>query len=98
MSYKLLIGNLSFETSETALRELFSRAGRVQSVNLVIDPQSGKKKGFAFVEMGTNAEAEKAKRFLDGADMDGRSIVINLSQSVPERLSLIAKCIRLLQG
>lgn len=98
MSHKLLIGNLSLETSEMSLRELFSRAGQVQSVNLVIDPQSGKKKGFAFVEMGTDAEAEKAKRCLDGADIDGRPIIINLSQSIPERLSLIAKCIRLLHG
>lgn len=92
MGSKLLIGNLSLETEESALLELFSRVGSVESVELVIDPQTGRRKGFAFVEMSCALEAKRALK-LDGTDIGGRLIIVNACKSVPESsgLSFIAR-------
>lgn len=74
---KVLIGNLSLESTEVAIKELFSRAGRVQAVAL--------KKGFAFVQMSSPEEADKAVETLCGADLDGRSIIVNYSQPIRQK-------------
>jgi len=99
MTNRLLIGNLSLETTEDSVEELFSSSGHVQSVVLIKDPQSGKKKGFAFVEMSSKAEAQVAIKELDGEKIDGRSIIVNRLEPVHQSaLSFVAKCMRLFQG
>ncbi len=97
MGIRLLIGNLSLETTEADLEKLFSNVGSVEAVELVVDPQTGKKKGFAFVEMGTDAEAQQAIKQLDGEAIQGRLITINSSQSSSKapRLSFIARFLKL---
>lgn len=92
MSGKLLIGNLSLETEESALLELFSRVGSVEFVELVTDPQTGRRKGFAFVGMSCAADAKKAMK-LDGTNVGGRLIIVNAFKSVEPTsgLSFIAK-------
>ncbi len=99
MGSKLLIGNLSLEAEESSLKELFSQAGSVESVELVIDPQTGRRKGFAFVEMSSTIEAVKALK-LDGTDFGGRSIIVNACQPVQETsgLSFIAKLFNFLHA
>jgi len=76
-SAKLYVGNLSYDTSESSLRTLFAAHGDVVSVNLITDRDSGRPKGFAFVEMGTPEEAQKAVGALDGTQLDGRTIKVN---------------------
>lgn len=96
MGIRLLIGNLSLETTESDLEKLFSQLGSVQSVELVVDPQTGKKKGFAFVEMSCSAEAQRAIKQLDGEAVDGRLITINsLSAQPAPKLSFIARFLKL---
>ncbi len=76
MGRKLLIGNLSLDAEEVALEQLFSQVGSVESVELVVDAQTGKRKGFAFVQMSCRDEAQKALK-LDGTDFGGRAIIVN---------------------
>jgi len=76
-SAKLYVGNLSYDTSEASLRTLFAPHGEVISVNLIIDRDSGRVKGFGFVEMATPEEAQKAVAALDGTQLDGRAIKVN---------------------
>ena len=76
-SAKLYVGNLSYETSEASLRKAFQVHGEVTSVNLITDRDSGRAKGFAFVEMGTPEEAQKAKAALDGTQLNGRAIKVD---------------------
>jgi cold-inducible RNA-binding protein len=76
-SAKLYVGNLGYDTSEASIRTLFAPHGDVVSVSLIIDRDSGRSKGFAFVEMGTPEEAEKAKAALDGTQLDGRALKID---------------------
>ena len=76
-SAKLYVGNLSYDTSEASLRTLFAPHGDVVSVNLITDRDSGRPKGFGFVEMGTPEEAQKAVAALDGTQLDGRALKVN---------------------
>src|SRR5680860_1706387 len=76
-SAKLYVGNLSYDTSEASLRTLFAPHGDVVSVNLITDRDSGRAKGFGFVEMGTPEEAQKAVAALDGTQLDGRTLKVN---------------------
>lgn len=100
MSNRLLIGNLSLEALESHLREVFSRAGLVQSVELVTDANTKKRKGFAFVTMASSAEAQKAIKLLDGTDINGRSIIVNPAEPAQQKpgLSFIARCVKLLKS
>ncbi|PIZ90085.1 MAG: RNA-binding protein [Candidatus Nealsonbacteria bacterium CG_4_10_14_0_2_um_filter_35_20] len=77
MGKKLYIGSLSYSTTEDSLRDLFSQAGTVDSVAVIIDKISGRSKGFGFVEMSTEEEAEKAIEMFNGKELDGRKIVVN---------------------
>ncbi len=76
-SAKLYVGNLSYDTSEASIRTAFEVHGEVTSVNLITDRDSGRPKGFGFVEMGSAEEAQKAIAALDGTQMDGRAIKVN---------------------
>jgi RNA recognition motif-containing protein len=76
-SAKLYVGNLSYDTSEASLRTAFEVHGEVTAVNLITDRDSGRPKGFGFVEMGTLEEAQQAKAALDGTQLDGRAIKVD---------------------
>ncbi len=77
MGRKLYVGNLPYEVGETELQELFAKAGAVDSVNVMRDQMTGRARGFAFVEMGTDEEAQNAITALNGAQVGGRSLTVN---------------------
>ena len=77
MSTKLYVGNLDFKTTSEQLQELFAQAGTVQSANVVEDRETGRSRGFAFVEMSTNAEAAAAIDQFNGKEIDGRLLKVN---------------------
>jgi len=77
MSKKLFVGNISYNTNEDALKELFSEAGNVESAVIITDKLSGRSKGFGFVEMSTDEEAEKAIEMFNEKDLDGRNLTVN---------------------
>jgi cold-inducible RNA-binding protein len=77
MSRKLYVGNLPYSATESALSDKFSEFGTVESTNLITDRDTGRSKGFGFVEMGTEAEAKAAIATLNGADWDGRPMNVN---------------------
>jgi RNA recognition motif-containing protein len=88
MSTKLFVGNLSFKTTEEQLEEAFSKAGKVVSVAIPTDRETGRKRGFGFVEMQTEEEAQTAVRDFNGTMLDGRQITVNPSkprESSPKR-------------
>lgn len=87
MEKKLYVGNLNYQTDEEALRTLFSEAGTVDSVALITDRDTHQSRGFAFVEMNTQAEAEKAISMFNGRMLDSRSIRVNLARPREERSS-----------
>ena len=74
---KLLIRNLARSTTEAELHALFAAHGTVQFCNLVLDKKSGGSKGFAFVEMGNESDAQAAIQAMDGVDLDGRNLKVN---------------------
>ena len=80
MSKKLYVGNLSFNSTEADLRDLFGRHGSVESVNVITDRETGRPRGFAFVEMSEGSAAQDAIRALDGTDFGGRTIKVNEAQ------------------
>jgi len=73
----IYVGNISFQTSEQDLDAAFSAYGQVDRVQIVKDRDTGQSRGFAFVEMSNNAEADKAMAALNGADMGGRTLTVN---------------------
>ena len=77
MGTKLYVGNLSFNTTETDLQDLFAQAGPVQEVTLMQDKFTGKSRGFAFVTMTTDADAQKAIADLNGKTVEGRPLTVN---------------------
>jgi RNA recognition motif-containing protein len=77
MGRRLYVGNLPYETGETELQELFGRAGTIDNVKVVRDMATGRARGFAFVEMSTDAEAQKAITELNQFQVGGRSLTVN---------------------
>ena len=77
MGTKLYVGNLSFNTTETDLQDLFAQAGAVQEVTLMQDKFTGKSRGFAFVTMGSEADAQKAITDFNGKTVEGRPLTVN---------------------
>lgn len=77
MSMKLYVGNLAFQTSGDDLSQLFSQAGKVESASVVADRDTGNSRGFAFVEMATNEEGQKAIAEFNGKEVNGRSLKVN---------------------
>ncbi len=77
MASKLYVGNLNFQTQEQELRDLFAQHGEVLSSNVITDRDTGRSRGFGFVEMASEDEARAAERALDGQDFDGRQLKVN---------------------
>ncbi len=77
MDKKIFVGNLAFSSTEGSISELFSQYGSVVSCRLISDRDTGRSKGFAFVEMSSNEEADKAISSLDGREVDGRALKVN---------------------
>lgn len=82
---KLFVGGLSYETTEDTLKEVFQEAGTVESANVIIDRMSGRSKGFGFVEMSTEEEAQKAIEMFNGKEIDGRALTVNEARPMEER-------------
>jgi cold-inducible RNA-binding protein len=85
MTSKVYVGNLSYDTTDNTLRTLFSEFGAVESVNIVTDRDTGRPRGFAFVEMADNQAAQVAINALNGKSVDGREIKVNEAKPRPER-------------
>lgn len=77
MGSKLYVGGLSYTTTEDSLADLFSEIGNIQSVNIITDRDTGRSKGFGFVEMSNSQEANLAVERLNGMNFEGRSITVN---------------------
>ena len=80
MSNKLYVGNLNFNTTQSELEQVFSEFGTVTSVNLITDRDTGRPRGFGFVEMSTAEEAQAAIDVLDGKDLGGRNVTVNIAK------------------
>jgi len=87
MAKRLFVGSLSYDVTQGQLEELFSGVGTVESVNLITDKFSGRSKGFGFVDMTSDEEAEKAIKELNGKEVSGRAIVVNEAKPREERPS-----------
>jgi RNA recognition motif-containing protein len=85
MATKLFVGSLAWATTNDSLKEFFSGVGDVVSANVITDRESGRSKGFGFVEMSSEEEAKKAIDELNGKELDGRSIVVNEARPREER-------------
>lgn len=85
MESKLYVGNLSYATTEDDLRTLFAQAGNILSVALIKDRDSGQSKGFGFIEMATQVEAEKAVNMFNGYQLADRELKVNLARPREER-------------
>ena len=85
MTNKVYVGNLSFDTTEDTLKDLFAQAGTVNSASIVMDKFSGRSKGFAFVEMSSEEEAKKAIEMLNGKEVDGRNIVVDEAKPMEKK-------------
>ena len=77
MAFKLFIGNLSYDATEEQLKETFSEFGTVESCSIVLDRETNRSRGFAFVEMSTDEEGKAAIEGLDGKDFSGRALHVN---------------------
>jgi len=80
MSKKLYVGNLPFSIEDADLSRLFAQAGNVTSARVVLDPATGRKRGFGFVEMSSEDEAQAAVNMFNGSDVEGRSIVVDIAR------------------
>jgi cold-inducible RNA-binding protein len=85
MGTKLYVGNLSYDTTQEAVRTLFEQAGEVTEVNLITDRDSGRPKGFGFVQMATDAQAQEAIRRFNGFNVDNRALTVNEARPREER-------------
>jgi RNA recognition motif-containing protein len=85
MEAKLYVGNLSYETTEQGLRELFMQAGNVVSVALIKEPGTNRSKGFAFVEMSSQSEVQKAISLFSGYSLNDRPLTVNVARPREER-------------
>ena len=85
MAKKLYVGGLSYNTSDEALKEAFAQAGTVESATVITDKMSGRSKGFGFVEMSTDEEAQAAIEMWDGKELDGRTVKVNEARPMEAR-------------
>jgi RNA recognition motif-containing protein len=84
MGRKLYVGNLPYETGEAELQELFAQAGNVETVKVIRDMATGRARGFAFVEMSTDEEAQKAIADLNQHQLGGRALAVNEARPKPQ--------------
>lgn len=87
MAKKLYVGGLSYDTTENGLREAFAQAGTVASVAIISDKMSGRSRGFGFVEMENDDEAQAAIKMWHGRELDGRSLIVNEARPQAPRSS-----------
>ncbi|HEY0005619.1 MAG TPA: RNA-binding protein [Pyrinomonadaceae bacterium] len=85
MSMKLYVGNLSFQTSSEDLQQLFSQVGTVESASVVEDRDTGRSRGFGFVEMSSKEEGQKAIEQFNGKEMNGRNLTVNEARPREDR-------------
>jgi RNA recognition motif-containing protein len=85
MNNKLFVGNLSFNTTENALQDAFAAHGTVLEANIMMDRMSGRSRGFAFVTMSSPEEAERAIQGLNGQQIDGRALTVNIARPKEDR-------------
>ena len=85
MATKLYVGNLSFKTTGDSLRDLFSQAGTVESASIIEDRETGRSRGFGFVEMATPEEAAAAIERFNGKEIDGRALTVNEAKPKTDR-------------
>ncbi len=85
MSSKLYVGNLPFSTSEDELQTMFSQAGAVRSITIPMDKMTNRPRGFAFVEMETEEDANKAISMFNGKDMSGRAMNVSIARPMEQR-------------
>ncbi len=85
MAKKLFVGGLSYETTEATLKETFSQAGTVESASVITDKISGRSKGFGFVEMSSEEEAQKSIEMFNGKEIDGKNVTVNEAKPLEAR-------------
>jgi cold-inducible RNA-binding protein len=85
LTKKLYVGGLSYDTSDDSLQNLFTQAGTVDSARVIIDRDSGRSKGFGFVEMSNDSEASRAITLLNGTNFEGRTITVNEARPQVDR-------------
>lgn len=85
MAKKLYVGGLPYSTTDEELKEYFAAAGNVVSASVIIDKMSGRSKGFGFVEMSTDEEAQDAVSRFDGKDFGGRNLIVNEAKPMTDR-------------
>jgi len=85
MAKRLYVGGLSYNTTDDTLKSGFEKAGTVESANVIVDKMTGRSKGFGFVEMSSDAEAESAIQMFNGKEFDGRTVTVNEAKPMGER-------------
>lgn len=85
MAKRLYVGNLSYSTTSDSLQQAFAQAGTVESATVISDKMTNRSKGFGFVEMSNDEEAQKAIEMWNGKELDGRAIVVNEARPMEER-------------
>ena len=85
MAKKLYVGGLSYNTTEATLKDTFAQAGTVESASIIMDKMTNRSKGFGFVEMSTDEEAQKAIEMFNGKDLDGRNVTVNEAKPMEPR-------------
>jgi RNA recognition motif-containing protein len=90
MSQRLYVGGLPYKTTDEELKNHFSQAGTVVAANVITDRETGRSRGFGFVEMSTEDEGQKAIEMFDGKDFDGRQLVVNVARPQTPRAGRFA--------
>lgn len=85
MAKKLYVGSLSYNTTNESLKSAFEEAGAVESATVIMDRETGRSRGFGFVEMATDEDAKKAIDMLNGKELDGRAIIVNEARPMNDR-------------
>jgi cold-inducible RNA-binding protein len=85
MAKKLYVGNLSYNTTDASLKDAFSAMGEVESASVISDKMTGRSRGFGFVNMVNDAEADAAIEKMNGADVEGRKLTVNEAKPLSER-------------
>ncbi len=85
MATKLYVGGIPYATTEAALGDLFKKAGSVSSVSIIIDRMTGRSKGFGFVEMSNDNEAQEAIKMFNGQEFEGRKLTVNVARPLEPR-------------